>query len=80
VPGTATVTRAWADKAALDSADDFVWAGATELSLAAKGWTRSRDEGGATAGRVRPAYLLNRAIGARSRLASSETGEAVPVA
>jgi hypothetical protein len=29
---------------------------------------------------VRPAYLLSRAIGARSRLASSETGEAVPVA
>ena len=40
VPGTTTVTRAWADGAGLDSADDAVWAGATERSLAAKGWLR----------------------------------------
>lgn len=40
VPGTTTVTRAWTDKAALENADDSVWAGATELSLAAKGWVR----------------------------------------
>ena len=40
VPGTTTVTRAWAASAVLESADDTVWAGATELSLAAKGWAR----------------------------------------
>jgi recombinational DNA repair ATPase RecF len=40
VPGTTTVTRAWTDKAALEGANDSVWAGATELSLAAKGWAR----------------------------------------
>ena len=40
VPGTTTVTRAWAANAVLESANDSVWTGATELSLAAKGWLR----------------------------------------
>ena len=40
VPGTTTVTRAWAAGAGLESADDVVWAGPAELSLAAKGWLR----------------------------------------
>jgi recombinational DNA repair ATPase RecF len=40
VPGTTTVTRAWAANAVLESANDSVWIGATELSLAAKGWLR----------------------------------------
>ena len=39
VPSTTTVTRAWAG-AGLESADDVVWAGPAELSLAAKGWLR----------------------------------------
>ncbi len=40
VPGTTTVTRAWAANAVLESANDSVCVGATELSLAAKGWLR----------------------------------------
>lgn len=40
VPGTTTVTRSWAANAVLESANDSVWTGATELSLAAKGWLR----------------------------------------
>jgi AAA domain len=39
-PGTTTVTRDWAQGAALESANDSVWVGGTERSLADKGWTR----------------------------------------
>ena len=40
ISGTTTVTREWASGAALDSADEHVWTGDSEQSLADKGWAR----------------------------------------